>query len=145
MGQKVLGGSLFRVDHTFPIALIQKNNSNIPAFRQHWSPKCSWGYKEALCTITKNSKILYFKKESISFSLVLLLQDTQHSGNLVEVMVLLIAWSGHVSSNVDPWPFSLFYSMSQSIPDCPSKSESPTPCLYCCYREIRRALYQPTK
>jgi len=36
---------------------------------------------------------------------------TQHSYNLVAVTALFIAWSGHVSvsSNVDPWPFGLFF------------------------------------
>jgi len=37
----------------------------------------------------------------------------QHSGNLVEVMVLQITWSARISSNVDLWPFGLllfFYS-----------------------------------
>jgi len=27
----------------------------------------------------------------------------------------------------------------------PSKFKSPTPCLHCCSREIRRALYQSTR
>jgi len=65
-----------RVDQPFPIGLIPNQNSNIPAFRQHWSNKIVW----------------YVQETSFLLFIVLLLPMTQRSGYLVAVTTLYMKW-----------------------------------------------------